>query len=336
MNRIDTSHTLSGRVESVLDETLGTKEQFHLCPPQTEGTSVLIKANTISGLTTGLNWYLNHHVHLNLTWNQLTTDMQGLTFPSPTGTEKHYCNAQYRYYLNYCTFGYSMTPWTWTRWQQEIDWMALHGINMPLQIVGLETVWRNFLMEDCGYSEAEAEAFVPGPAYTAWWGMNNLEGWGGDGPDQSKGVTDNAWYNRQAELAGKILARERELGMQPVLPGYSGMVPRNFTEKTGFPADRSNNWCGFGRPYIQDPTDANFATCAAKYYAQLQKVMGTSKYYSMDPFHEGGTIASGAYSEGYRAVFDAMNINVGKDTKWIIQQWQWRNDQKLCLTAVPQ
>ena len=43
----------------------------------------------------------------------------------------------------------------------------------------------------------------------ARWGMNNLEGWGGKNPDW--------WYERQEQLARKILARMRELGIEPVL-----------------------------------------------------------------------------------------------------------------------
>ena len=34
--------------------------------------------------------------------------------------------------------------------------------------------------------------------------------------------------------------------------------------------------------------------------------MGESQYYSMDPFHEGGSISSGKYSEAYYAVYQAM------------------------------
>lgn len=289
-----------------------------------------IQGSSYSALTAGINWYLNHYAHVNLSWNCLTTDLSQVSFPLPAMPEVHTCNAGYRYYLNYCTFCYSMSAWTWERWEQEIDWMALHGVNMPLQIIGLESVWRSFLMEDCGYSETEAEAFVPGPAYTAWWAMNNLQGWGGDGPDQSRGVTNDAWYRRQKELARKILARERELGMDPVLPGFSGMMP------VGHPgAESQGSWCGFTRPYMLDPTTSFFQTCAAKYYAQLAKVMGTSRYYSMDPFHEGGVIRSGAYADGYRAVYEAMNVNCGSDTKWVIQQWQWSAAQASSLHAVP-
>ena len=101
--------------------------------------------------------------------------------------------------------------------------MALHGINMPLQIIGLDVVWKNLLTKDLGYTSSEANKFIAGPCFQAWWGMNNLQGWGGPNPDW--------WYTRQEALAKKILARERELGMQPVLPGYAGMAPSDITSK---------------------------------------------------------------------------------------------------------
>ncbi len=74
-----------------------------------------------------------------------------------------------------------MAFWDWNRWQKEIDWMALHGINMPLAAVGTECVWRNMLLK-LGYSEEEVGKFIAGPAFLAWWEMNNLEGWGGPLP----------------------------------------------------------------------------------------------------------------------------------------------------------
>lgn len=312
-----------------------------------EGGRVSVKGSTISAITTGLGWYLNNHANINIAWNSLNEKSEGEPYadlsslPLPQEEETHVSDARYRYYLNYCTFGYSMTTWTWKRWQQEIDWMALHGINMPLQIVGLEEVWRRFLtMEENGsrkynYTDEEAKAFVPGPAFTAWWGMNNLEGWGGTSADGWSGVQDDAWYARQRTLAKSITDRQRELGMQPVLPGFSGMVPSNFTAKTGVATDpNGGSWCGFIRPRIIDPTASQFASIAADYYACLQEVMGESRYYSMDPFHEGGSISSGKYSEAYTAVYDAMEKAHG-GSQWVIQQWQWSGSQALSLQAVP-
>ena len=337
----------------VLDPSLNSKQEVFVL--DAEDNKILIKGTTISAITTGLGWYLNHIAKINIAWNSLNektvsgaayADLSNL--PLPATTEMHASDAKYRYYLNTCTFGYSMTSWTWKRWQQEIDWMALHGINMPLQLVGMEEVWRKFLtMEEggkrkYGYTDAEAKAFVAGPAFIAWWAMNNLEGWGGTAPGSKSGynnlagaggVQDDAWYARQKNLAKQIVDAQRALGMQPVLPGWSGMVPTNFASKSGY-ATRGNggNWAGdFVRPLLLSVSNTNYAEIAADYYKCLREVMGESQYYSMDPFHEGGGAGT---MEDYEALYAAMEA-AKSGSQWVIQQWQWSATQKYSLTAVP-
>ena len=283
-----------------------------------------IKGSSVSAVTTGINWYLNHVAHVNITWNQLSTNLVDKYLPLPSKTEKHVCSADYRYYLNYCTFSYSMSVWTWERWEKEIDWMALHGINMPLQIVGLDVVWKKLLTEDLNYTDDEVNSFIAGPCFQAWWGMNNLEGWGGPNPEW--------WYERQEKLARKIVCRQRELGMKPVLPGYSGMIPSNITKK-GFEANNQGKWCGFIRPYILNPNTEAFADIAKKYYKHLNEVMGLSDYYSMDPFHEGANTEGINVGAAYKSIADAMLAN-NKDAKWVIQQWQWYENQYKVLKQV--
>ena len=287
-----------------------------------------VKGNSVLAITTGVNWYLNHYAKINLSWNNLyLNDLSSYEFPIPSEDEMHVCSADYRYYLNYCTFSYSMSVWTWERWEKEIDWMALHGINMPLQIVGLDVVWKKLLTEYYNYTSEEADAFIAGPCFQAWWGMNNLESWGGPNPDW--------WYERQAVLAKKICDRMRELGMQPVLPGFSGMVPSNFTEKTGISANGQGLWCGFTRPHILNPNTEDFKKMAANYYKVLAEVMGTSQYYSMDPFHEGANTSDIDVASAYNAIADAMfAANDDIDEKWVIQYWQWYSDQYHVLDQV--
>lgn len=350
-NRIGGTGTAE-KFKFVQDPSINSKQEVFVIG--NEDNKILIKGTTISAITTGLGWYLNHHAKINIAWNSLNektaeggayADLSNL--PVPTAEETHTSDAKYRYYLNTCTFGYSMTSWTWKRWQQEIDWMALHGINMPLQLVGMEEVWRKFLtMEEggkrkYGYTDAEAKAFVAGPAFIAWWAMNNLEGWGGTAPgtksrgtwEGAGGVQDDAWYVRQKALANSIVTRQRELGMQPVLPGWSGMVPTNFASKSGY-ATRGNggNWAGdFVRPLLLSVSNANYAEIAADYYTCLKEVMGESQYYSMDPFHEGGGAGT---MEDYEALYAAMET-AKPGSQWVIQQWQWSSTQKYSLTAVP-
>jgi hypothetical protein len=43
-------------------------------------------------------------------------------------------------------FADSYVWWDWERWEKEIDWMALHGINLPLAFTGQETIWQKVFM----------------------------------------------------------------------------------------------------------------------------------------------------------------------------------------------
>ena len=301
-----------------------------------------IKGNNQLSVATGINWYLNHHAHINLTWNNLTTDLSKVELPVPQGEDRHVCNTTYRYDFNTCTFSYSMAFWTWERWQQEIDWMALHGINAPLNLVGLDVVTRKFLRE-LGVSENDINAYIAGPGFIAWFAMNNLEGWGGtiNANDVTMNGNPDWWYTRQEQLCRDMLQRMRELGMQPVIPGFSGQVPNcivNYSINGFSSGDVVNNgtWAGgYTRPDILKPNTESYRTFAAVYYKHLHEVMGVSEFYSIDPFHE-GSLPSGVSNETcypnimveldnyYNGVSqeDKAKNNVDEAPKWIIQYWQ--------------
>ncbi|MBR3976796.1 MAG: alpha-N-acetylglucosaminidase C-terminal domain-containing protein [Bacteroidaceae bacterium] len=306
-----------------------------------------IKGNNQLSVATGINWYLNHVAHINLTWNNLTTDLVNVELPVPTGEDKHVCNTTYRYDFNTCTFSYSMAFWTWERWQKEIDWMALHGINAPLNLVGLDVVTRNFLKE-LGMSDSDIAAYIAGPGFIAWFAMNNLEGWGGTINSPSTGVDMSGnpewWYTRQEQLCKNMLQRMRELGMQPVIPGFSGQIPNSLSNYTitGFSSGdviNGGTWAGgYTRPDILHPNSSSYATLAPIYYKHLEAIMGVSEFYSMDPFHEGGLPSAvtnetcyppimAALDTYHNAVEDATKTSYKVSTednqaKWIIQYWQ--------------
>ena len=172
------------------------------------GTKPQITASNLSSATAGLGWYLRRYASVGICWNNLTTDISDINLPVPSVEERREADTSLRYYLNYCTFSYSSAFWNWDRWQKEIDWMALHGVNMPLMLVGTDCVWKDVL-EELGYSRDEVNEFVAGPGFQAWWLMGNLEGWGGPNPDW--------WYDRQRQLSSNMLSRMRELGMEPVV-----------------------------------------------------------------------------------------------------------------------
>lgn len=276
-----------------------------------KGKKVVIKANNYVSAAVGLNWYLKYYAGIHLSWNGMTATLPA-TLPAVATPERHETTQSLRYDFNYCTYSYTMPFWDWERWQQEIDWMALHGVNMPLAAVGQECVWRNVLLR-LGYTKDEINDFIAGPAFLAWWAMNNLEGWGGPNPD--------SWYQRQEDLQRKIVKRMAEYGIKPVYPGYSGMMPHNADEKLGLNLTKvAKPWNGFQRPAFLQPTDTRYAEIAQIYYDEYNKLFGKADYYSMDPFHELSVTDGVDFDAAGKAIMGAMKANNPK-AKWVLQAW---------------
>lgn len=276
-----------------------------------KGDKVVIRGNNYVNIACGLNWYLKYHVGIHLCWNNMQAKLPEV-LPKVKKKERYETEMKYRYDFNYCTFSYTMAFWDWKRWEKEIDWMALHGINLPLAMVGTDGVWYNVLKK-LGYTKDEINEFIAGPGFQAWWLMNNLEGWGGPNPD--------SWYKQQILLQKQIVKRMREYGIEPVFPGYSGMVPHNAKEKLGLNVSDPGLWNGYHRPAFLQPTDPRFQEIASLYYNEMNKLYGKANYYSMDPFHEGGSVAGVDLNAAGKAIMQAMKKNNPKAT-WIAQAWQ--------------
>lgn len=170
LERIDNG--LSKKILVEVDTTAKNDKGDWFCIGSKDGKPLVTAGNDLSAAA-GVNHYLKYYAGVHLCWGNMHAHI-GDSLPVPTAQECHSCRADLRYYLNYCTHSYSMAFWDWERWQEEIDWMALHGINMPLAITGTETVWRNVLRR-LGYPDDKIGEFVAGPGFQAWWLMNNLE-----------------------------------------------------------------------------------------------------------------------------------------------------------------
>ena len=272
---------------------------------------IRVRGNNNVSLATGVNWYLKYYANIHLSWNCMRASLPE-RLPAVTQTERHVTDIAHRYYLNYCTLSYSMAFWDWQRWEQEIDWMALHGINLCLDTVGSDVVWRNVLMK-LGYTRAEVEDFVAGPAFQAWWLMGNIQAWGGPNSD--------AWYDRQLQLQRRILKRMKELDINPCLPGYSGMVPNDAAKRLGLDVSDPGLWCDYRRPAFLLPTDKRFSEIASLYYREQKRLFGVAQYYSMDPFHEGGSVEGVDLKSAGAAIMREMK-RVNPDAVWVAQGWQ--------------
>lgn len=185
-----------------------------------------------------------------------------------------------RYFLNVCTFGYTAPYWDWTRWEREIDWMAMHGVNMPLACVASEAIAERVWLK-LGLSKESVREFFTGAAYLPWHRMGNLNSWSGP-------LTDE-WQKGQIELQHKIINRMRELGMKPVAPAFAGFVPMDFVAM--HPDIKYNHlkWGGFHESlnaYVLPPDSPYFETIGKMFVEEWEKEFGENTYYISDSFNE--------------------------------------------------
>jgi alpha-N-acetylglucosaminidase len=296
---------------------------------------IVLRGSSGVAIASALNWYLQNVAGVNVSL-PLTPIRLARLLPVTT---KVRVSTPYerRYFFNYCTFSYSMAWWDWTQWEQMIDWMALEGINTPLAVTGQEAVWR-LVLRDLGYTRRQRDDFLVGPAYLPWGWMGNIDGLGGPLPD--------SWIDSHIALERRILARERSLGMTPVLQAFTGHVPES--TKDVFPSaklHKTGDWsAGFSGTWFVDPLDSLFQRFGTQFIKRQTELFGTDHLYAADPFNEidppsnDSTFLSGMG----RAIYAGMR-SADSNATWLLQGWFlyyqakfWQEPQaRAFLGAVP-
>ncbi|WP_129698797.1 alpha-N-acetylglucosaminidase [Parabacteroides goldsteinii] len=184
---------------------------------------------------------------------------------------------EHHYLFNVCTYGYSMPYWDWERWEKEIDWMALHGIDMPLALVGYEAIMAR-VWKKMGLTDEEINNYFVGPAHLPWMRMGNVSGI--DGP------LNQDWHEQQVELQHKILKRMKNLGMKPICPGFPGFIPEAF--KRIYPDLHiiQTHWGGAFCNWMISPQEELFTKIGTAFIREWEKEFGKSEYYLVDSFNE--------------------------------------------------
>ena len=296
---------------------------------------IILRGNNGVSIASALKYYLEHFCGCNITWNGTNLHLPDRLPPVPEPIHKQ-TPYKYRYYINYCTFNYTMAWWDWDRWQQEIDWMAMNGMNMPLALTGEAAIWQE-VYQKLGFTKDQLQDFFSGPAYFAWLWMGNLDGWGGPLPQH--------WMDTHKALQKKILAYERALGMTPVLPAFTGHVPPAFKEKFPDAELKKTNWgWGFKDVYILDAGDPLFERIGKLFIETQTEEYGTDHFYSADTFNENipPTNDSTFLDAMSKKVYNSMAIADPKAV-WVMQGWMfsynlrfWQPTQiQALLNAVP-
>lgn len=217
-----------------------------------------------------------------------------------------------------------MVWWDFKRWEEEIDWMALNGLNLILSFTGQEYIWQKFYLS-IGLTKTEVKQYFTGPAFLAWQRMGNIHGWAGPLGDD--------WITRQAQIQKQIMERIRLFGMINVLPGFSGIVPGAL--KSVYPSanmTRSSDWNNFkteySENYLLEPMDKHFKELGKAFYNILIEEYGTDHFYNADTYNEmiPSSDNPSFLADTNLAIYEAMKA-ADEDAIFIMQGWLFHSGQ---------
>ncbi|MBR0493271.1 MAG: alpha-N-acetylglucosaminidase [Muribaculaceae bacterium] len=334
---------------SRLSPALAAKVEFHQIDAEqgrdvftleSRGGKVAIGGNNAGSMAVGLNRYLNRYCKVTVSWYADVAVELPKTLPDVHATERVTARVPQRFFLNYCTWGYTMPFWQWRDWERFIDWMALNGVNLPLAITGQEAVWYN-VWTRLGMTDKQVRDYFTGPAYLPWHRMANIDGWCGPLPKE--------WLEGQTDLQQRIVERERALNMRPVLPAFAGHVPGALRDL--FPnADIQalGSWAGFDnqyRTYFLNSEDPLYSRIQRLFLEEQTRLFGTDHIYGIDPFNE---VDPPSFEPEYlnkvsKHIYESLTA-VDPEAEWLQMAWflyYQRKDYtqertRAMLTGVPQ
>ncbi|HTV56775.1 MAG TPA: alpha-N-acetylglucosaminidase, partial [Terriglobia bacterium] len=286
---------------------------------------VSVKGSSGLAICRGAYMYLRNACSSMVTWSG-----QRLALPEKFPDyerQRVVCPYQFVEYYNVCTFGYTTAFWNWRRWERELDWMALHGVTMPLAMEGQEIIWDR-VWNSMGMTRAELDRFSTGPAHLPWHRMGNLNYFDGPLPE--------GWMDQKRLLQKKILGRMLELGMFPIVPAFAGHVPEAF--KRVYPKAKTFTLIWSDEPrlsvtFLLDLGERDlYKQIGRDFIQEYKKEYGAGEYYLADSFNEMRVPVTAAHryadlAQYGRTIYEGI-LAGDPNGKWVMQGWLFFNDWK--------
>lgn len=164
------------------------------------------------------------------------------------------------------------------RWEKEIDFMAMTGINVALQPIGFDGVLYRTLCE-IGMKEEFCAEFSSGPAFI----MRQLTG----NIAATHSVNSKDYLERKIVLGRKITEREKELGIEPVLPAIMPSVPFSLRKKdTHMDIFKAPMWYNFPPIFYIKPENYYFTYYNKKFHEIQKELIGETHSYFFEPLFD--------------------------------------------------
>ena len=255
-----------------------------------EDGKVVLAGNSNLSLAMAYYRYLNEYCSVVITSGEY--DITSL-YRTPLPQEKiTYTAAQkIRARISYEMFSLAGNFWGFDRWEKEIDFMAMHGINTALQAVGFDAVTFHTLRA-LGMNEDFCAEFASGPAFLSRQLTGNVAG--------IHSVNSIDYLERKLSLGQMISERERQLGIEPIFPAAMPSVPFSLRKKyTKMDIFKAPEWYNLPPIFYMEPDNGFFGVFNRKFLAIQQELLGETHSYIFEPAYD-------VDKKGYNAYFKSL------------------------------
>lgn len=242
-----------------------------------EEGKVVLAGNSNLSLAMAYYRYLNEYCGIVITNGDYDISSTGTT-PLPDKKISFTVKQKIRARTSYEFFALEGNYWGFDRWEKEIDFMAMHGINAALQPVGFDGVLFRFL-NDMGLDEKLCLEFSSGPAFLMRQLTGNVAG--------VNSVNSKEYLERKIYIGRKIVEREKELGISPILPAALPSVPFS-TRKKYIKMDifKAPQWYNFPPIFFIKAENAFFEIFNSRFLKKQQELLGETKSFFFEPLYD--------------------------------------------------
>ena len=310
------------RIKTVRFKQIKKVEGCNVFETQASNGILTVRGSSAVAMSRGFYDYIKRNKYGIVSWSGTRLNLPK-RWPS---SAFHRVESPYKHHYNFnvVTYGYTMPYWDWKRWEKELDWMALHGFDMPLALVGTEAiairVWKKL-----GLSQEAIDRFYVGPAHLPWQRMGNVVNHDGPIPD--------SWHVGQVKLQHRVLKRMRALGMKPIAPAFAGFVPKEIQKLHPDVELHKAGWGGWpeqNKARLLMPTSPLFKKIGKMFINEWEAEFGKNKFYLADSFNEMDIPAPKndkkkrykILSKFGKALSDSIKAG-NPDATWVMQGWMF-------------
>lgn len=284
---------------------------------------ITVKGTSPAVLLTGVHSYLKRVAQVSINWNGGSLERLPSVLPAPSVAITDEAVVPHRYVGNETWTGYTDAYWGFEDWRSEIDLLAMNGVNEVLILTGQVSVYYE-TFKTLGYADDELREWLPPPAHQPWFHLQSMH---------TIAPIPKSILEAQADLACQVIKYMRSLGIVPVFPGYSGMVPPGFADRNpGATVTPQGNYGPYERVDQLDPTDKRFSAIAQTFYEAQSQMFGDTTMYNMNILHESGNPGDTPLPHQAAAIERALQ-SAHPGAIWVMLGW-WHNPLRVVLDSL--